>query len=75
MPFLGFSLLLGNINVMHVPRLFTAPRKASRLHNINVMHVPRLFTAPRKASRLLGSAFVIQSPLQDLANIEKDMTF
>jgi hypothetical protein len=37
--------------------------------------IPRLFTIPKKASRLFGSAFAIQSPLQDLAHIGKDMAF
>jgi hypothetical protein len=31
--------------------------------------VPRLITSPREAPILFASAFVVQSPLQDLANI------
>jgi hypothetical protein len=36
--------------------------------------VPRLIASPREVARLFGSAFTIQIPLQDMANIKKDMT-
>jgi hypothetical protein len=54
--------------------LFVVRRLATIFNHINVTLIPSLFTTPRKVSRLFGSAFVIQSPLQDLTNIKKDMT-
>jgi hypothetical protein len=55
--------------------IFIVQRLAIILHHINVALIARLFITLREDSRLFGSAFAIQSPLQDLANIEKDMTF
>jgi hypothetical protein len=44
------------------------------LDRINVVLIPRVISSPREAPILFGSAFAVQSPLQDLANIRKDMT-
>jgi hypothetical protein len=54
--------------------LFVVRRLATIFDHINVTLISRLFTTPRKASRLFDSAFAIQSLLQNLANIRKDMT-
>jgi hypothetical protein len=54
--------------------LFVIRRHATILDRIDMMLIPRFTARPRKVSRLFGSAFTVQSPLQDLANIRKDMT-
>jgi hypothetical protein len=42
------------------------------LDRINVALIPRLITTPREAPRLFDSTFIVQSALQDMANIRKD---
>jgi hypothetical protein len=54
--------------------LFIIWRLATILNRINMALVPRLIANPRKAPRLLGSSFAVQSLMQDLANIGKDVT-
>jgi hypothetical protein len=51
--------------------LFIIRRIATIFNHINVMLIPRLLTTPTKVSRLFGSAFAIQSPLQDLTKNRK----
>jgi hypothetical protein len=54
--------------------LFVVQRLTIIFYHVDVTLVPRLVATHRKVSRLFDSAFVIQSPLQDLANIKKDTT-
>jgi hypothetical protein len=55
--------------------LFVIRQLATVLDRINMALVPRLIAIPREASRLFSSCFIVQSLLQDLSNIRKDMTF
>jgi hypothetical protein len=55
--------------------LFVVQRLATILDRINVALVPRLIASPREAPRLFRSAFTVQSPLQVLPNIRKDVTY
>jgi hypothetical protein len=53
---------------------FIIRRLATILDHVDVALISKLITVPSESPRLFGSAFAIQSPLQDLANIGKDMT-
>jgi hypothetical protein len=53
--------------------LFVVRRLATILDRINVALIPRLIASPSEPPRLFGLVFIIQSLLQNLANIRKDM--
>jgi hypothetical protein len=54
--------------------LFVILWLATIFYHVDVTLVPSLVATPRNVSRLFGSAFAIQSPLQHLDNIGKDIT-
>jgi hypothetical protein len=54
--------------------LFVVRRLATIFYYVDVTLIPRLVATPRKVSRLFALTFIIQSLLQDLANIKKDET-
>jgi hypothetical protein len=55
--------------------LLIVHRLATILDRIDMTLIPRFIARHGEAPRLFGSTFIVQSLLQDLANIGKDMTF